>query len=323
MHSWRLPGAGSAVQGGGMGLSGMELDGKLAELAAENDGLITVDAINRAKINRELITERVRSGLLQSVQPNVWLFGQGELTFDQQCRAAVASSGGFLSGVAALVWCRIIREPEEGLKPTVVVAGGKRPRLKDVVVIRTTRLEPQDRTRTRGLATATIQRAMLDASQSAQPKELERWLDDGLVSQKLTLASVRKQLNRTPGVRGIEQLRALVEERTEGKALTRSQAEQRIKALLGSFDGPQPKFLFVVRTVNGNRFEVDLAWPEHRIIIEIDGYQWHGGRSSWKKDLNRDAELVLSGWNVRRVLPEIDRQTLHLLIHSMLASASR
>ena len=48
------------------------------------------------------------------------------------------------------------------------------------------------------------------------------------------------------------------------------------------------------------RFVVDFLWPEHRIVVEVDGYEFHGGRQSFEADRERDAELAVQGYRVLR-----------------------
>jgi very-short-patch-repair endonuclease len=46
---------------------------------------------------------------------------------------------------------------------------------------------------------------------------------------------------------------------------------------------------------------VDCAWPEHRLIVEIDSYTYHRTRRSFEADRERDAKLQRRGWRVLRI----------------------
>ncbi|MGQ0506319.1 MAG: DUF559 domain-containing protein [Myxococcaceae bacterium] len=49
--------------------------------------------------------------------------------------------------------------------------------------------------------------------------------------------------------------------------------------------------------------EADLAWPEARMIVELDGWQWHGRlRKDFEKGCLRERRLELEGWFVHRFL---------------------
>jgi len=52
-------------------------------------------------------------------------------------------------------------------------------------------------------------------------------------------------------------------------------------------------------------YEVDAHWPDARLIVELDGWEFHSDRQSFEKDRERDAVLQSAGWRVVRVT---DRQ---------------
>ena len=43
---------------------------------------------------------------------------------------------------------------------------------------------------------------------------------------------------------------------------------------------------------------VDFAWPEAKVIVECDGFEFHSGRDSFEKDRRRWSELTRAGWRV-------------------------
>jgi len=47
-------------------------------------------------------------------------------------------------------------------------------------------------------------------------------------------------------------------------------------------------------------FLVDFLWLERRLIVEVDGYEYHRGRASFEADRARDAELMRRGYRVLR-----------------------
>jgi very-short-patch-repair endonuclease len=48
-------------------------------------------------------------------------------------------------------------------------------------------------------------------------------------------------------------------------------------------------------------YEVDLLWPEHRVIVEFDGHAFHATRPKRERDSRRDQDLILRGYIVLRV----------------------
>lgn len=57
--------------------------------------------------------------------------------------------------------------------------------------------------------------------------------------------------------------------------------------------------------VKGRRWRVDFAWPEAKLIIEIEGGVWSGGRhvrpAGFIADCDKYNALALDGWRVLRV----------------------
>jgi len=46
---------------------------------------------------------------------------------------------------------------------------------------------------------------------------------------------------------------------------------------------------------------VDCAWPQHRLIAELDGYDTHRTRHAFETDRARDRHLQSRGWRVIRI----------------------
>jgi very-short-patch-repair endonuclease len=46
---------------------------------------------------------------------------------------------------------------------------------------------------------------------------------------------------------------------------------------------------------------VDLLWAAQRLVVEFDGFSFHGDRAAFERDRRRDAELQASGYRVIRV----------------------
>ena len=44
----------------------------------------------------------------------------------------------------------------------------------------------------------------------------------------------------------------------------------------------------------------DFAWPDHRLVVETDGYRYHSSREAKRRDNRRDRELTALGWRPLR-----------------------
>jgi very-short-patch-repair endonuclease len=48
-------------------------------------------------------------------------------------------------------------------------------------------------------------------------------------------------------------------------------------------------------------YEVDALFPEHRLIVELDGWRYHRTRQSFERDRERDAHALASGFPTVRI----------------------
>lgn len=100
------------------------------------------------------------------------------------------------------------------------------------------------------------------------------------------------------GRRGTRTLRNLIRERVDMAAMPESPLESKFFELLMEEGLPAPQLQYEI--FRGERFvaRVDFAWPEQKVILEMDGYKYHSGHQQWEKDRARRNELTLMGWQV-------------------------
>jgi very-short-patch-repair endonuclease len=77
--------------------------------------------------------------------------------------------------------------------------------------------------------------------------------------------------------------------------LTRSELERRFLRLCRRHRLPDPE-------VNAriDRYEVDFLWRADRVVVETDGFRYHGDRAAFESDRARDARLQVLGFRVLR-----------------------
>ena len=72
--------------------------------------------------------------------------------------------------------------------------------------------------------------------------------------------------------------------------------------------------------LGGIEVHLDLAYPEARLAIELDGWEWHRNRSAFDDDRWRDVELVKLRWmNLRLTATMTDDQMIVDVIGAALA----
>lgn len=65
---------------------------------------------------------------------------------------------------------------------------------------------------------------------------------------------------------------------------------------------PPPVLQHEVRTEHGRLVaRVDLAWPQQRLLVEVDGFAFHSDRVAYRRDREKMNDLERLGWRVLRV----------------------
>ena len=104
-------------------------------------------------------------------------------------------------------------------------------------------------------------------------------------------------LARARGRRGLATARRVA---TVSDAKSGSPMESVLRWLIHEAGLPRPVLQYVIRDADG-RFlaQVDLAWPERRVVVEFDG-EVHRDRRVFVQDLRRQNGIVLADWRVLR-----------------------
>jgi very-short-patch-repair endonuclease len=102
-------------------------------------------------------------------------------------------------------------------------------------------------------------------------------------------------LDRCGGHHGAHRLRRVLTEYRE-PAFTRSALERRFLELVRRSGLPRPA---TNRFVAG--FEIDMYWAGERFGVELDTYEFHGGRVAFERDRLRQEELKLAGIETVRI----------------------
>ena len=136
-----------------------------------------------------------------------------------------------------------------------------------------------------GVPLTTPLRTLIDLARTAGTRELERAIEEAQVRNLVT----RKDVERLRG-------RAGAAARGRDPSLTRSEAERRLLRLIRAAQLPQPLTNIVV-----GRHEVDFLWPDERVIVEVDGFAFHGTRAAFERDRAKDRALQAAGYVVLRI----------------------
>ncbi|MFP4148546.1 MAG: endonuclease domain-containing protein [Nitriliruptoraceae bacterium] len=115
------------------------------------------------------------------------------------------------------------------------------------------------------------------------------------------LARLETVLAQNPSARGRRNLRAARAALGAEAGRIRSEIEVVAARELIAAGLPRPELGFPVLDASGRLIAVlDLAYPDHRVAIEIDGFNWHRSPAQKLADERRQNQLVLAAWTVLR-----------------------
>ncbi len=66
---------------------------------------------------------------------------------------------------------------------------------------------------------------------------------------------------------------------------------------------PEPLINHTIQLSDGP-IEVDFYWPELRLVVELDGFRFHGQRRNFREDRRRDRRLGVHGIHCLRYVWE-------------------
>jgi very-short-patch-repair endonuclease len=281
---------------------GMErADVLAARLAERQHGLVTRRQAIEVGMSRGAIRHRLSQGLWVGALPGVYRVTGAPASWEARVLARTLAAGPEAVAshrTAACLWG--FDGARRGLPELTIAAGRRYHGPPGARVHRSSDLHLVAPVWRSGVPTTPVGRTLLDlggvvpgpllhlAVDDARRRRLVDW--DGLLD--VLVAHARR------GRRGVGALRRLLDEHAAELAATDSGFERLAIALLRTAGLPAPVMQYEVVTAVG-RFRLDLAYPEPRVGIELDG-SIHLRRDVWEADHARQNALVLAGWTILR-----------------------
>ena len=221
------------------------------------------------------------------VHPGVYALTQAPLTRQQLWIAATLSAPCTAIAGASAGACWNFR-PWQGAFEVVVRKGSGGPkRLGALLVMRTRVMEA---TTHQGIPITTPERTLIDLAAQLDARAIAKATREAIRLRRTTASSLLDALLRHPGRRGTTQLRELAE-RYKDLPIARARSDAESYALERLGPGPS-----VNVRIGGE--EADLVWPEERLILEIDGPQYHLFPD---EDARKEAAWREAGYTVTRI----------------------
>ena len=253
------------------------------------------------------------------IRPTIYAAAGAPATWEQAVLAAVLAGGEGVAashGTAARLR-QLKRVLDDGIE--VVSPLGRHKRLDGVVGHRSGALFESDLTVYRSIPTTTVARTLVDVSGRLSERHLGQAIDDALRRRLLQLEDLRRtagRLGSAPG-RSMQKVQAALALRIPGYDPLDSTLEIRALRAFAASGLPLPREQFPI-VLDGIPCHLDLAYPEARLCIELDGFEWHRTRSAFDDDRRRDAALIKIGWIVIRLTASMTDEEMVAVVRAAL-----
>jgi very-short-patch-repair endonuclease len=267
-------------------------DRAIGALAARQHGTVGRAQLLGLGVTPGEIELRVKRRRLIPLFPGVYAVGHTALTQRGRWMAAVLAGGsgavlshraaaglhGLLSTAAVDVTVRTQRRSRKGVRFHQAV------------------IPPDERTVVDGIPVTTAARTILDLAAGAPEHRVEKAIHEAEVQRLGDVVSLDDLLTRYPGRRGSAKVRSVLARGRIGLDVTKSELEDAFLRAVDDHGLRRPRRNHVVEGCT-----VDCAWPEHRVVVELDGRGVHDTARLFESDRARDRRLIRAGWIVVRV----------------------
>ncbi|MFB9620284.1 DUF559 domain-containing protein [Brooklawnia cerclae] len=234
---------------------------------------------------RASLDHAASAGLLKSVLPGVMVAAETDITWQVRALAACAyADDAVITGEAAAAlgyWHRCMVHEVTAFHRNAVGSG-------NAVRWHRRAVPPEWIVRRGTLRFAHPAYAAVDLAGSGASSAIDEALRSGC-----QLTQLWEAFAAMPGRRGNSERRALL---LDSRDEPWSEAERLAHRILrrANLEGWQTN-------VRVGDYFLDIAWKRKRVCLEVDGFEYHGGRAGFEADRLRDQVLASLGWVVVRV----------------------
>jgi hypothetical protein len=144
-----------------------------------------------------------------------------------------------------------------------------------------------------GIRVTSPARTIFDVAPRLTDKALTRAINELRIKRLLKLEHLAELAARLPRHPGTSRIAPLIE---TPKGPTRSAFEDMFPAFAERFDLPPYEL-----NARAAGYEVDVLFPQQRVIVELDGYEFHSTPRAYENDRERDANTLAAGFETVRM----------------------
>lgn len=292
----------------GVKLRNVGREAALARLATRQHGVVSHAQLVGLGYGVEWIERRLEEGRLTAVHRNVYAVGHSRLPRRGSFWGAVLaySPGAVLSHrSAAVAWG--FQQRRAGPVHVTAPRGRQGISRRQGIWIHRCKLLPEDRSSRDGIPITSVARTIFDFAEGAPFGTLRGAAEEADRLKLLRLDELEAVCERGRGRRALRPVRRLLAE-LKAPHEGRSPLEIRFAAFVGEQRLPVP-----VQNAQVLGHEVDALWPEAKLVVELDSWEYHGHRAAFERDRARDPKLLIAGYRTVRVTHRrLDREPSQL-----------
>jgi very-short-patch-repair endonuclease len=272
------------------------VDHAIAHLAWRQWGVVSREQLRRLGLSDDEIDYRIAVGRLRLIHRGVYAVGHHRLTPEGIWMAAVLAGGAEATlshRSAARLWGLL---PWEG---RIEVTVPRRIRQRPGIHYFQASVDAFHLTEHRAIPVTTVARTLFDLG-AVDKNRVPKALEQADVLQLLHVRELQHLVDEHPRRPGTSAIRAALAAAVDWRGITRSELEQRFRAVVADADLPAPEMNCRV-DLGTMVIEADAVWEDERLIVELDGYAFHRTQAAFERDRQRDRAAVAAGWRVIRI----------------------
>jgi hypothetical protein len=269
----------------------LRADETAAALIRGQHGMVSRAQLAALRVPNATVAGWIRSGYLIRVLPKVYAVGHDtrDPVTDLWTAVLYSGPGGMLSHGTDAHHRGLIIYP-----PGTIHVSTPRAKIASIPGLITVHCERHiTRVRHEGIPCTTIPQLLLDLAATSDFKVVRRALAVLDYRKQLDVAALEAVTGK--GRRGSKALRAALKVHQPALAFTNEELEFRFFLWCERWNVPIPKVNVWVHDIL-----VDAYWPEHGLVVEMDGDAGHSSRAQRRKDRSNEVKLRAHGLRVVR-----------------------
>ncbi|MCH7788365.1 MAG: type IV toxin-antitoxin system AbiEi family antitoxin domain-containing protein [Acidobacteria bacterium] len=216
--------------------------------------------------------------------------------------AAVFSAGGVASHRCAAALWGLERFSHPAVELSVPYE--RRVRIEGIALHRSRQWDRRDETSRRGIPCTGINRTIIDCGAVTSVRTLEIVAESAIRKGHTSWNDLVRTLSQhsRQGRDGCGRLRALLELRLGNRTVPLSMFSRLVAEVLVASGIPRPELEYRIEADGAFILQADLAWPELKKAWELDGLQFHSGRTEIERDRRKRNRAKAEGWNIQEIL---------------------